>query len=371
MNLAVIGASGSIGRAITHMIVAERLLESRHKLVLVGNEGGRSARSLYGLAADLLDGYAEICPEIEVVLQPEEIRAEYIIMAGSAGTMGEEGRGHSSGSPAASANPAGPQPLTDRDALAAVNYNLFERYASAIARHGHGHEIAICVSNPVELAVAVFARHLGRRRAIGMGAFLDSLRFRKELALDLGIERSRIHAFIAGEHGGLMAPLWSTVHIYGMEDSQVQAAVRQVRKGHQTRHFHKDFTRAIGSLKGIIKTGDIRAAYAFVETFPPDLRVALRPYVTHYSGAKTVAGTARATLDLLRMVMLGHDAFISGQVCLDGDCYGLHSTVGIPFVIGNKGVDRYIALPLWPEEQELLTQVAEKIQAKIAASMQH
>ena len=345
MTLAVIGASGSIGRAITHMIVAERLLDSRHTLMLVGNEAGKSAKSLYGLSEDIRDAYAEICPQIEVVLNEEELDAEYIIMAGSA--------------PARH-----PDQVHDRDHLAALNYQLFDQYAGAIARNGHGHEIVVCVSNPVELAVFVFAKHLGRRRVVGMGAFLDSLRFRKELSLDLGIDRNLIHAFMAGEHGSLMVPLWSSVHAYGMGDDEVAAAIQRIRRGHLTVHFAQDFSEASGRLKELIHAGQIRQAYAFVETYPPDLRVALRPLVTQFSGAKTIAGTARATLNLLRMVMLGHDALISGQICLEGDCYGLHGAVGVPFVIGNKGVDRYIEMRLWPEELEMLQHAAERIRQK-------
>ncbi len=348
MKLAVIGASGAIGRSITHMIVAERLLDSRHTLVLVGNEEGRSARSLYGQAEDIRDAYAEICPDIQVVLNAAEIEAEYIIMAGSAPPPGRH-----------------PDQVFDRDHLAALNYALFDQYAAAIARNGHGHEIVVCVSNPVELAVSVFARHLGRRRVVGMGAFLDSLRFRKELALDLGVDRNLIHAFMAGEHGSLMVPLWSSVHVYGMGDEAVAAAIQRMRRGHVTAHFADDFAQASVRLKELIHAGQILQAYAFVDTYPPDLRAALRPLVTQFSGAKTIAGTARATLNLLRMVMLGHDALISGQISLQGDCYGLHSTVGVPFVIGNKGVDRYIDMRLWPEELEMLQQVAERIQGKI------
>jgi malate dehydrogenase len=70
----------------------------------------------------------------------------------------------------------------DRAALAAANLEVFRTYAEALARHGSGREVVIVVTNPVELGVAVMAEVLGRHRVIGMGAWLDTLRFRREIA---------------------------------------------------------------------------------------------------------------------------------------------------------------------------------------------
>ena len=53
MNIAVIGAGGSVGRQIAQMIVSERLLEKDQRLVLVGNREGTSAKSVFGFTVDL------------------------------------------------------------------------------------------------------------------------------------------------------------------------------------------------------------------------------------------------------------------------------------------------------------------------------
>ena len=76
MNIAIIGAGGSVGRGIAQMIVSERLLQCNQRLILVGNPKGASSRSLYGFAVDLMDAYAEISPEIDVVLSPEKIKGD-------------------------------------------------------------------------------------------------------------------------------------------------------------------------------------------------------------------------------------------------------------------------------------------------------
>jgi malate dehydrogenase len=349
MDITVIGAGGSVGRTITQMLVAERLLSCEQRLILVGNPEGSSARSLFGFVVDLQDAYAEIAPQIEVVLSPEAVTGDLIVMAGGT-TLPLESTRHVS-----------------RDVLASNNYPLFEQYATALAAHGNGHEIVICVTNPNELAVAAFAEHLGRKRVIGMGAFLDSLRFRKEIALDLGIRRQRVHGFMAGEHGINMVPLWSSVHIYGLSAVELQTALTKIRRGLRSVDFHAAALQAMKTLRSLVAEGQVRQALAFVNEQPPDVRVVLKPFVTHFSGAKTAVGTAAATMELLRTITTGHDTLVSGQLTVEGEFHGIHSTLGVPFVIGNQGVERIIELSLDAEEVDLLTQSAVVIQEKIVA----
>ena len=70
---------------------------------------------------------------------------------------------------------------------------------------------------------------------------------------------------------------------------------------------------------------------------------------------------------LLEMIALGSDSLISGQITLEGEFHGIHSTIGTPFVVGNKGVDRVINLHIDEDEETLVRQCAESIQSKIDA----
>jgi malate dehydrogenase len=350
MDIAIIGPCGDVGRQIVQQVVVERLLACDERLVLVANPDGPSARSVYGLVADLADAYAEIAPQMEVVLDLAEIRADLIVEAAGA-------------TPVTS---LGSAPLS-RDALAERNAPIFDAHAGAIARYGTGHEIVVCISNPNELAVALFAKHLGRSRAIGMGAFLDSLRFRQELAIDLHVRRERIHAFIGGEHGASIVPLWSNVHVYGFEEEDLRTALDRARRGIDEESFPDALRAAQARIERLIVSGRTREAYAAVDELPPDIRVVVRPFVTHYSGAKTVIGTARATMEFLRTIAFGADALVSGQVALDGEAYGIRGTIGLPFVVGNRGVDRVFELPLEPVERKRLCETAKTVSEKLAA----
>ena len=348
MDIAVIGACGDVGRQIVQHIVVERLLQCGQRLVLVGNAEGASAKSVHGLAADLIDAYAEICPRIEIVLDPEEMRADLIVMAAGATLPADPHATHGT-----------------RDELAERNAPVFERYAQALARNGRGSEIVVCITNPNELAVALFAKYLGPKRVIGMGAFLDSLRFRKELALDLGVSRQAVHAHVAGEHGSGIVPLWSDIHVYGIAADRLSHDLGRIR-GDRVTPFAESVSHALREMRELVAAGRVPEAYAAVDRCPPDVRVVVRPFVTHFSGAKTVIGTARATMEFLRTITQGSDVLVSGQITLDGEAYGIHGTIGVPFVVGNRGVDRVFELPLSDDERSLLCDSAARVQEKIA-----
>ncbi len=349
MNIAVIGASGSIGSEVARQIVSTRLLENNEQLQLVGRTEGTSSKALYGLSTDLQDAYAEICPIIEVTLNKEDISADLIIVA--AGT---------------SAPVNNPVQNISRDSLAKQNIPVFEDYASALARHGKGSEIVICVSNPHELAVEIFARHLDRKRVIGIGAYLDSLRFRKEIAKDIGIRRQKVHGFMIGEHGNNIVPIWSNVHVYGFKEDTLVDTLNKIRRGYSTINLPQDIAQARSNIDKLIIEGKIQEAFKSAEQYPPDIRVVLKSDITHFSGSKTVTGTVNATLELIKTITLGHDAFISGQIKLEGEFYGIHGIIGVTFVAGNMGVEKVLEIPLEKEEKQLLIQNARNINQKIA-----
>lgn len=348
MNITVIGASGSIGSEIARQIVSTRLLENNERLQLVGRTEGISSKALYGLSIDLQDAFAENCPEIEVILNKEKISGDLIIMA--AGMSAPVNKAHQN---------------ISRDSLAEQNIPVFEEYASALAHHGKGSEIVICVSNPHELAVEIFARHLDQKRVIGIGAYLDSLRFRKEIAKDIGIRRQKVHAFMIGEHGNNMVPIWSNVHIYGFKKDSLHDTLNKIRRGYSTINFAEDITQARSNIDTLIIEGKIHEALILAEQYPPDIRVVLKSDITHFSGSKTVTGTVNATLEMIKAITLGHDAFISGQVKLEGEFYGISGTIGVPFVIGNQGLEKVVEIPLDREEKQLLIQNAKNINQKI------
>jgi len=320
------------------------------RLQLVGRPTGRSGQILYGLCSDLNDAYAEKAPVLDVALASEDIVADVIVMAAGATVGGE---------------------VTSRSQLAAVNLPIFENYAQAIARHGYGHEVVIIVTNPVELAVEVFSRHLGRRRVIGVGAYSDSLRFRREIAADLGIRRQLVQGFIVGEHGEGMVPLWSSVKIHGMTSNELRDARRMLQRGRSVSQFPDEVTHEKQVVMDLLQEGKIPKAYSYVDSLPPDLRVVVKPFVTHVSGAKTIAATANVTVDLVQNLLEGREVVVSGQVQLDGEFYGLRTPLGVPIVVTPAGWTQVVPLQLWAEEADLLQEMATQLNKRLKEDLQH
>lgn len=345
MDVAILGASGDCGREIASQLVASRLLAPTERLQLVGREGGSGARILHGFVSDLLDAHAEYAPELDVTLCPEEIVADLWIVACG----------------------ATPTERSDRALLAASNAAVFRTYADALAKSGQGHEIVIVVSNPVELATLLFARAVGRDRVIGIGAYQDSLRFRREIAADLGVRRQRVSGFMVGEHGGAQMPVWSSVRVFGMEVGELAEAVMRLRDGTEGHDFIATTRAETTRLLALVHAGRVAEAFAEADRLPPDVRVVVRPFITHYSGAKTVRATANATVSLVERLLAGDDVFIAGQVLLkENEFHGLPAVpFGVPIIASASGVRRVVELPLTPDEEARVRLIARETQAKV------
>ena len=306
---------------------------------------------LYGLRSDLTDAYAENAPQMDIALGPEEVVGDLIVMAAGA-TPGPTDSGTMS-----------------RDDVAYANLPVFAAHARSLVRHGQGHEVVIMVTNPVELGVAVMARELGARRVIGIGAYSDSLRFRREVTAELGVPRQLVSGYVGGEHGTNLVPLWSSVRVYGLDGDETAAAVSALRGDGTAGDYPARVAAARESIQHLILT-DTRSAFEAVELMPPDVRVQVRPELTHLSGSRTVMATANVTVDMVRQMMEGREMSVAGQVMLEGDgVYGIRGALGVPLIVSNQGVVRVLAPPLWQEEARALHEAAAAITEKITRWM--
>jgi len=200
---------------------------------------------------------------------------------------------------------------------------------------------------------------------VGIGAYSDSLRFRREVAADLGVPRQLVSGYVGGEHGAYLIPLWSSVRVYGLDDGEVQEAVARMRSPGDYAAFLQSVTTARESIKHLLTT-DTPAAFEAIEQMPPDVRVLLRPELTHLSGAKTVLATANVTVDMIRQILEGREMSVAGQAVLEGDgVYGIRGVLGVPLIVSNQGIVRILTPPLWQEEARALHEAAAAIRQKI------
>lgn len=346
MDISIVGATGDVGRQVATTIVHERLLEKSDRLQLVGREA--SSARLYGLADDLREAYNETAPQIDIAFYPEDIVADIVVMvAGVAVDAGAK------------------VPMT-RDDVAIRNAPILRTTARAIARHGHGAELAVIITNPVELGVEIFCEEWGdRHRVVGMGGFIDSLRFRAELARDLFVRRHQVTGFCLGEHGSAILPLWSSIRVAGMDPEELDERIGRIRRAQPLLQFPERLGKNLTICLGMIARKEFGPAYEFVESLSPEFRCVLRPYLTHASGAKTMAATARSTFEFLQTIVEGREQVLAGQMMLDGEFYGLKGACGVPLIMGH-GIRQVVQIPLWEEEVALLRRANREINAKTA-----
>lgn len=355
MEVSIIGATGSCGREIVGQLIRDRVLESNEVLQLVGsNPESRHPWLLHGMRADLQDAYAEIIPQIDVTSDENDIIGDVIVVTGGA-TLSTDIRDLQQG-------------VASRDTLARVNAQVFHRFAKAIAEScGDSPPVVIIVSNPVELGVKIFSEYLPRENVIGMGAYSDSLRFRLEIARELGVRRQRVHAYMCGEHGNAMVPLWNSVRVQGFSADELRAAIRRLRRGAETRQFPELLQRHQKELMQILASDPVNGAgraLGLVQTLTADLQVVLKPFAIHYAHAKTHVATAAATSSLVKAVCEGRSIEIAAQVMHEGE-NGRQGPFGGRLILAGK-VRRILDDDDCSEqERELMQNCAAVINAKI------
>lgn len=182
--------------------------------------------------------------------------------------------------------------------------------------------------------------------------------------------RQLVKGFVVGEHGDQMVPLWSTVRVQSLDTEELLTNLARLRQQQSISEFPQRLAQAKQAVLDCLSQS-VEAAYRAVDRLPADLRVVLRPYVTHLSGAKTVAATANVTVDLVKTLLEGREIVISGQVQLKGEFYDIHTPLGVPIVVTPFGWTQVVALQLWEEEACLLQRMANSMQRRLQADLQH
>ncbi len=185
------------------------------------------------------------------------------------------------------------------------------------------HAIIIMVTNPVDILTLCAQESAGlpRNQVFGSGTFLDTQRLRGLIAKKLNIAEQSINAYILGEHGDSQFPAWSSAHA----DGRLLLSIPQ---------FNKNKLDAIAQ-----------------ETRDRAYEIIAFKGATYFGIAACVASMCESIIfDQKRIMPLSY--FIEDfGVCLS-----------MPTVLGEKGIEQIIPIPLNEEEKELLQQSAHKLQ---------
>ena len=347
MKLAIIGATGSCGRQVAAQLLEREIIPSEGALHLIGHAGGAHESELWGLRADLRDAFVDRAPRIEIGTDVGQTDAEIVVMMAGATVTNL---------------------TSDRSQLAAINKKIFDAAAADLSRMA-AEPTVIIQSNPIELAVEIFANVVSRHRILGAAAWSDSLRFRREIAADLGVTRPMVDAEMWGQHGDNLVPMWSAVHVRGVEQSRVDDLIGRATDGRKLADLPEEIRVSRTHALALIDRGDISGAHAFITQQQPDIRAAIKPFFTHFTAGRTTElATAHAVTDVVGFIGSGVNVAIPAQVLVDNEWPGLRGPLAVPVLIEPNGWSQVVSETISTEEQVALESAVTAI-TRINASL--
>lgn len=217
------------------------------------------------------------------------------------------------------------KPGQSRDDLVATNLPIIRDVANNAKKHCPN-AFVIVISNPLDAMVYEYKRVTGCAKGMvaGMAGVLDSARFQLFLAREAGVSVKDVRAMVLGGHGDDMVPVLSMTTINGVPagtliaKDKIQSIIERTRKG----------------------GGEI---------------VTLMGTSAYYAPASAAVAMAEAYL-------LDQKRLLACAAYLDGE-YGYKDLfMGVPCIVGGKGVERILEIPLTDEEKGMLTKSAASVQ---------
>jgi malate dehydrogenase len=228
------------------------------------------------------------------------------------------------------------KPGMSRDDLLGINLKVMEQVGSGIKKYAPG-AFVICITNPLDAMVWALQKCCGlpKNMVVGMAGVLDSARFRYFLADEFNVSVEDVTAFVLGGHGDSMVPLTRYSAVAGIPlpdlvkmgwttQARLDAIVDRTRNGG-------------GEIVALLKTGS-----AF------------------YAPAASAIAMAESYLRDKKRV-LPAAAWLNGE-------YGMRDLyVGVPVVIGSKGVERVVEIEFNSAERGMFDKSAETVQGLVEA----
>jgi malate dehydrogenase len=228
------------------------------------------------------------------------------------------------------------KPGMSRDDLIGINLKVMEQVGAGIRKYAPN-AFVICITNPLDAMVWALQKSSGlnKHMVVGMAGVLDSARFRYFLADEFNVSVEDVTAFVLGGHGDDMVPLvrYSTVAGIPLPDLVKMGWTSQTRLDEIVDRTRKGG----GEIVNLLKTGS-----AF------------------YAPAASAIAMAESYLKDKKRVL-------PCAVYLNGE-YGVRDLyLGVPVVIGAKGVERIVQIDLSKAEQEMLNKSIASVQGLVDA----
>jgi len=210
------------------------------------------------------------------------------------------------------------KPGMSRDDLLSTNAKIVKLVTGEVAKRSPN-AIIVVVANPLDAMTYVAHTVSGfpRERVMGMAGVLDSARFRAFIAMELGVSVDNIHAFVLGGHGDDMVPLTKYTTVAGVPITELMPAERVEALVKRTRQGGAEIVK-------LLKTGS-----AF--------------YAPGASAAQMCEAILKDQKKILPCCVLAQ-----GEYGVDG------TFVGLPVILGSRGLESVFEIELTEEETEMV-----------------
>jgi malate dehydrogenase len=228
------------------------------------------------------------------------------------------------------------KPGMSRDDLLGINIKVMSAVGEGIKTHAPK-AFVICITNPLDAMVWALRQFSGlpHHMVVGMAGVLDSARFRYFLADEMNVSVEDVSAFVLGGHGDTMVPMprFSTIAGVPLPELVKMGWIKQERLDQIVQRTRDGGAEVIA----LLKTGS--AFYA----------------------------PATSAIEMAQSYLKDKKRVLPCACYVDG-AYGIKGLyVGVPAVIGEKGIERIVELELTPDERTALAKSAESVMGLIEA----
>ncbi len=222
------------------------------------------------------------------------------------------------------------KPGMSRDDLLKTNAGIVKSVSEQVAKFSP-QAILIIVSNPLDAMCYVAKKASGfpAERVMGMAGVLDTARYRTFLSMEIGCTPDDIQAMILGGHGDTMVPLPRYTTVQGIPVTDFVAADKLAKIVDRAKNGGIEIVN-------FLKTGS-----------------------AYYAPAASAVEMAEAILKDQKKIR---------PVCafLDGEFGFKDVYLGVPVLLGAKGIEKIIQIKLNADEQQLLAKSKEAVSSLIA-----
>ena len=224
------------------------------------------------------------------------------------------------------------KPGMSRDDLLAINVSIVKTCAEETVRHSPDC-VLIVVTNPIDAMVHTAFKVTGhpKQKVIGMAGVLDSARYRTFLAEAIGVAPRDVNALVMGIHGDNMMPLVRLANVAGVPITDLLSAEKIAQIVDRTQKG------------GIEIVNHLKTGSAF---YTPGL----------------------AAVEMAEAVLMDSQRVLPCAAYLEGE-FGINGYfLGVPVVIGARGVERILEFELTSEEKAAMALSVAAVQKQMEAT---